>query len=1275
METKPPLPEFQASGWQSLVLSGRDRSLRFLRILAVGGMAAVTVSQANAADRQRLSGHIPAAVAALRPVGGLPASKHLRLAVGLPLRNQDDLDRLLKDLQDPASPEFHRYLTTEQFAERFGPTREDYQAATDFAITKGLTVTAVHSNRLILDVEGAVTDIENAFHLTLRTYRHPLENRVFFAPDSEPSLDLEVPVLHVGGLDDYAIRRPRMRQVPAGRSGGIRPMTGSAPGGSFGGGDFRAAYLPGCSLTGTGQSVALLQFDGYYASDITAYRTKFGLPSVRLVNVAVDGGVSSPGDGNSEVCLDIEMAMAMAPGLSNIYVYMAPQDSPWVDLLSRIANDNLAKQISCSWGGGAPDPSAETVFQQMAAQGQSFFNASGDADAFTGFIDFPSDSPNIIQVGGTTLTTSGAGGSYTSETVWNAGDSSGSSGGVSSLYSIPGWQQGTSMTSNQGSAKMRNIPDVALAADNVWVAYHDGSTAATDVFTGTSCAAPLWAGFTALVNQQSVSNGRSTVGFLNPALYTIGNGSTYATNFHDTTSGNNYSSASPSKYAAVAGYDLCTGWGTPKGSALINSLANPYDNLQVSFTAFVATGPAGGSFTPNSAGYTLTNNGTSSLNWTAAKTQPWTTLSATSGTLGPGANVTVTWSLNTSANALAAATYTDTVTFADANTGVAQTRGLALTVVPQHFGIPFAEGFENGGAIPSGWTREYVSGTLPWTFEAGSDTGYPSSAHGGSYNACLYVDDDTLPTTKLVSPPIDFGFSPQNAQLKFWLWMQSWSGDQDQLRVYYKTSAGGTWSLLATYTKNVSSWTQQTVSLPNPNSTYYIAFEGNARYGYGVCIDDVQVTASNPPAVATASPLPADTAGMSYNQTLTATGGSTPYIWGITAGSLPSGLTLTSGGVISGTPAAATTAGFTVQVTGGNSLSSTKDFSLTINPALAVNPTSLPAGTAVTAYHQVATVTGGTTPYTTFTVTGFSGGTTGLTAAAVAANSAAGTVTVDGTPAAAGTVSFTLNVTDTAGATLTKSYSITVAPAVHIPPPTVTSPASSAIGATTATLGGNVTSDGGSAVTERGVVYSITTVNADPVIGGTGVTKVTAAGTTGVFTAPVSGLMVGTGYTFKAYATNTSGTGYTAATAFATFTAAAAFDSWAAAVGLSGPSANATAAPLGDGVPNLLKYAFNMNVSQPDVRVMVPGSGTRGLPSITLRQNGASSVLRFEFVRRIGSGLVYTPQMSVDLAASSWLSGSNSPTVTPIDGTWERAVYEGPVSTPQCFGRVMVTMP
>ena len=164
---------------------------------------------------------------------------------------------------------------------------------------------------------------------------------------------------------------------PTGAAPNATPYSGSGPGGTYRGSDFRTAYVPGTSLTGAGQSVGLLQFDGFYANDITTYESQSGLPNVPLTVVPIDGGVSTPGSGVGEVSLDIEMVISMAPGISRVYVYEAPNPSPWVDLLSRMANDNLSKQLSCSWGGGGVDASAEQIFKQMGAQGQSFFNAKG----------------------------------------------------------------------------------------------------------------------------------------------------------------------------------------------------------------------------------------------------------------------------------------------------------------------------------------------------------------------------------------------------------------------------------------------------------------------------------------------------------------------------------------------------------------------------------------------------------------------------------------------------------------------------------------------------------------------------------------------------------------------------------------------------------------------------------------------------------------------------------------------------------------------------------
>ena len=500
----------------------------------------------------------------------------MNLAIALPLRDPAGLTDLLRQIYDPASPNYRHYLTPEQFAERFGPVESDYQAVVAFADANGLRVTARHLNRVLLDVSGSVADVERALHVKLNTYRHPTENRTFYAPDAEPSLDLTVPILHISGLNNYSLPRPRLKSLELVNGHNAAPNAGSGPSGSFMGKDFRAAYAPGVTLDGTGQIVGLLQFDGYTASDITHYESTAGLPNVPLQNVLIDGATGSPSHsgGEVEVSLDIEMAISMATNLSKVIIYEAPDASPFVDLLSQMANDNLAKQLSCSWyvADGPAEPAADVIFQQMAAQGQSFFSASGDNDAFTGLIAFPGDTPYITLVGGTTLTTTGPGGSYVSETVWNWGieygrDGIGSGGGVSTQYGIPDWQKNISMAANQGSTTMRNTPDVALAADHIYVRA-DGYDY---IEAGTSCACGVAGGIHGLGQPTGVAAGQPPVGFLNPLLDTIGSGANYSSAFHDIAAGNNTWSGSPTNFYAVTGYDLCTGWGTPAGQRLIDA--------------------------------------------------------------------------------------------------------------------------------------------------------------------------------------------------------------------------------------------------------------------------------------------------------------------------------------------------------------------------------------------------------------------------------------------------------------------------------------------------------------------------------------------------------------------------------------------------------------------------------------------------------------------------------------------------------------------------------
>ena len=270
------------------------------------------------ADLKILSGHVPKIVSSLTAKGRLAATNELRLAIGLPLRDSAGLDNFLAQLYDPASPNFRQYLTPDEAAERFGPAAGDYEVMKNFARTNGLTVTTTYNNRLVLDVTGPAAAVEKAFHITLRTYRHPTEARDFYAPDTEPTVDAQLPVVDIQGLSDYSRPHPRLHRMNAVKTG-ARPKGGSAPDGSglLFGNDFRNAYAPDTTLTGAGQTFGLFEADGYYASDIAAYAAAAGNGRTNIVlqTVLLDSFSGTPtSSGNAEVSLDIEMAMAIAPG-------------------------------------------------------------------------------------------------------------------------------------------------------------------------------------------------------------------------------------------------------------------------------------------------------------------------------------------------------------------------------------------------------------------------------------------------------------------------------------------------------------------------------------------------------------------------------------------------------------------------------------------------------------------------------------------------------------------------------------------------------------------------------------------------------------------------------------------------------------------------------------------------------------------------------------------------------------------------------------------------
>jgi subtilisin family serine protease len=266
--------------------------------------------------------------------------------------------------------------------------------------------------------------------------------------------------------------------------------------------------------------------------------------------------------------------------------------------------------------------------------------------------------------------------------------------------------------------------------------------------------------------------------------------------------------------------------------------------------------------------------------------------------------------------------------------------------------FPWNEGFENGGIIPNCWTQERVANSgIDWTFITGNGGSNPSGAHTGTYNACLKDNTTASNLTKLITPPINLtGLS--GPTLTFWHTQAFWSPDQDQLIVYYKASAAGPWVSLATYTTNITSWTQRTISLPAASGDYYIAFEGNAKYGYGVCVDDVSITGTASPTL-TVTPA---------NQNVSPAAGTTPFTvtsnsnW--TAASNQSWCAVTPSGSGNGT----ITATFEV-----NNTSSSRVANVTVNvtglPAVVVTVTQAAPVLTVSPSNQSVAPAAGTTDF------------------------------------------------------------------------------------------------------------------------------------------------------------------------------------------------------------------------------------------------------------------------------------------------------------------------
>ncbi len=550
-----------------------------LRLFAVA--ASLSVASTFSLAQSVLTRHVRQVVTSgeAAPITRLPAAQTLSLDLVLPLSDPDGLKSFLADIYNPSSPSFHHFLTPTEFTARFGPTQAQFDELVAFAKSNGLTITGGSRDGMELQVKGSVLAVERAFHVNMLSYQHPTENRSFFSADREPVTSLSFDLWHVSGLDNFSLPHPLyVKKSDYAAAHGIQPeavvshaTTGSGPSASFLGSDMRTAYYGTGSLTGAGQNLGLFEYLGTDLADLTTYykNIKQTLPLTPVL-LSTDGTsvnctyTRAGGDcDDGEQNLDMTQALGMAPGLASLTVYIGSTDTAIISAMT--THSPLPTTIGCSWGWTPADPSTlDPYFEKMSAQGQNFFAASGDSSTWSSRNEaWPADDAYVVSVGGTDLVTTKAAGPWSSETAWVD-----SGGGISpDKIAIPSWQKAAINSTNKGSTTYRNGPDVSANANFTFYTCSDQEACLANEYGGTSFAAPMWAAYIALVNQQRVANGKSTIGFLDPYIYTENaTAATYKADFHDITSGKSGS------YSATTGYDLVTGWGSPN-SGLLSELA------------------------------------------------------------------------------------------------------------------------------------------------------------------------------------------------------------------------------------------------------------------------------------------------------------------------------------------------------------------------------------------------------------------------------------------------------------------------------------------------------------------------------------------------------------------------------------------------------------------------------------------------------------------------------------------------------------------------------
>ena len=530
---------------------------------------------------------------------------------------QSALDQTLANQQNPASPNYHKWLTPEQYADQFGVSQSDVNKIVAWLESQGFTIDQVARGRNFITFSGTAQQVQNAFGTQI--HRYEVNGKLHYANATDPSVPAALSNLVSGfhGLNDFRLKPRSMRRSanPNETSGGVHQM---APD------DFATIYdvtpLYQAGINGTGQKLVVVGQTAINTSDIQAFRSKFNLPAINLTQVLAQR--PSPGisqDDLPEADLDLEWSGAVARDANIIFVY----SSDVFTSLSYAIDQDLAPVISMSYGLCEPSdlvdlPNFQSMAKQGNAQGITWLAASGDSGAAdcedmgaaiaqNGLaVDAPGSIPEVTSMGGTQFNEQG--GSYWSATntandasalayipemVWNTtaieGRLAAGGGGASIFFPQPVWQTGQGVP-NDGA---RHVPDLALNASpdhDGYIVYTGGTS---QIFGGTSVAAPTMAGIVTLLNEYLVSTGAESqpgVGNINPTLYRLAQNVPGV--FHDVTSGNNIvpcAIGSPGcvtgtyGYSASAGYDQASGLGSPDA----NNFVHQWSNAKPTATAVV----------------------------------------------------------------------------------------------------------------------------------------------------------------------------------------------------------------------------------------------------------------------------------------------------------------------------------------------------------------------------------------------------------------------------------------------------------------------------------------------------------------------------------------------------------------------------------------------------------------------------------------------------------------------------------------------------------------